>query len=125
MKTIALFALLMPFFAAAQSSAEYFNPKQYGYVAGVRIDTIEAQYAQAEYPLGATIANNLIKRFVFRWNQANSKNDDKLYRLTDAAGEVLTFPTTSAALNFFHYNGWELKDIYPTGYLLHRYRTPK
>lgn len=118
-----LLLFILPSLAFAQKrDIGYFDVTQPGYVAGARIDTVKAAYAQAEYTFGAQMAAGMAKKYTFRWNQLNTRDSEKDYRLVDAQGEVIAFPSVAAALNFFHLNGWELIQLYQNGSMLFKRR---
>ncbi|MEI6950084.1 hypothetical protein V9K67_23055 [Paraflavisolibacter sp. H34] len=108
MKIILLFFLLLPFGSfAQQDEAEPGGFRRYGYVGGIRLDSIDALFALAEITSGSSMFfRNLDKRFAFDYGQ--SARSEREFRLCDSGGKALTFKTTAGALNFFDYNGWEL-----------------
>lgn len=87
---------------AERSQLAVINPKTYGYVNGMRLDSIDAQYGQIETRL-ETIA--------FDYGQLGGR---KKMTVTDAKGDALIFTRTSMPflLNFFYFNGWQLADTY-------------
>jgi hypothetical protein len=78
------------------------NSHTYGYVNGVRLDSIDAQYGQIETRL-ETIA--------FDFGQLGGR---KKMIVTDDKGAPLIFARTNTTfqLNFFYFNGWELAHSY-------------
>lgn len=108
MKSIILsFCLLSGLTLFAQKETPLPNTNQYGYVNGIRLDSIQATYAQADITAGMRmVAGNLIRRFTFEYGQ-KAKNESEA-RITDKAGNVFTFYNTAEALNFFDYNGWQM-----------------
>jgi hypothetical protein len=82
------------------------NFRQYGYINGLRLDSIDAKYGQAGITAGMQIlTGNAIRRLVFEYGQ-RWKNESEV-RITDKEGKVFTFSNTAEALNFFDYNGWD------------------
>lgn len=73
-----------------------------GYVDGIRIDNLIAEYATFEW--GA-------ERLFFDYGQQGTR---KKTTVTDKKGEPLMFARHSLAftLNFLYFNGWELKQAY-------------
>jgi hypothetical protein len=101
--------LLIPTIAFSQRNKEeeilLDNTHQYGYVNGVRLDSINAIYGQAGITAGMTVlAGNYIRRLVFEYGQ-HWKNESEA-RITNKEGKAFTFFNTAEALNFFEYNGW-------------------
>jgi hypothetical protein len=78
------------------------TPKTFGYVNGMRLDSIDAAYGQIE-TRWETIA--------FDYGQLGGR---KKMTVTDDKGAALTFARTSLTflLNFFYFNGWELSQSY-------------
>lgn len=81
--------------------------EMYGYIDGKRLDSVEAVYATIDWR-----PQDLIR---FDYGQQVSKM--KQYAITDAKGVPMIFPnnTTAFLLNFFYYNGWELKEMSAAG----------
>jgi hypothetical protein len=76
------------------------NPKTYGYVNGVRLDSLDAVYGEfSRYSVG---------RIYFDFGQVWNKR--KEMTVTDKNGKPLVFltSTNSIFLNFFYFNGWQL-----------------
>ncbi len=73
-----------------------------GYVDGIRIDNLIAEYATFEW--GA-------ERLFFDYGQSGTR---KKTTVTDKKGEPLMFArhSLSFTLNFLYFNGWELKQAY-------------
>ena len=107
MKRFLSFCFLLPsLFAFSQSQQKttlaVITPKTFGYVNGIRLDSIDAEYGQIE-TRWETIA--------FDYGQLGGK---KKMTVTDDKGAALTFARTSLTflLNFFYFNGWELLQSY-------------
>jgi len=84
-----IFQSLFAFSQSQERSAlAVINPKTHGYVNGIRLDSIDADYGQ----LGGR----------------------KKLTVTDNNGSALIFARTSLTflLNFFYFNGWELAHSY-------------
>jgi hypothetical protein len=98
-----IFQSLFAFSQSQERSAlAVINPKTYGYVNGIRLDSIDAQYGQIE-TRWETIA--------FDYGQLGGR---KKLTVTDNNGSALIFARTSLTflLNFFYFNGWELAHSY-------------
>jgi hypothetical protein len=78
------------------------TPNTFGYVNGIRLDSVDAEYGQIE-TRWETIA--------FDYGQMGGR---KKMTVTDDKGAALTFARTSLTflLNFFYFNGWELSQSY-------------
>jgi hypothetical protein len=78
------------------------NPHTYGYVNGIRLDSIDAEYGQVITRM-QTIA--------FDYGQRGGR---KKLTVTDDKGTALVFARDGLPflLNFFFYNGWELDHTY-------------
>ena len=78
------------------------NAQTYGYVDGIRIDSLNAEYATFEW--GA-------ERLFFNYGQSASR---KRTTVTNEKGEPMAFPRQSISftLNFLYFNGWELTQAY-------------
>lgn len=105
-KLLFLCFIFQSLFAFSQSpdrrklAATNFQP--YGYVNGLRLDSIDAQYGQLE-PRAGSIA--------FDYGQLGGR---KKMTVTDDKGAPLIFARTNitSLLNFFYFNGWELAQSY-------------
>ena len=75
-----------------------------GYIDGVRLDSINTQYAE--------FFTKGIDGIGFNYGQNPQKRKDVFIK--DKHGSPLMFPDRSTAflLNFFYYNGWELANSY-------------
>ncbi len=72
-----------------------------GYVNGIRLDSINSEYAQFSILLGGHL--------FFDYGQQRESKDDM--KVTDSHGVPLKFNSKARIpyfLNFFYYNGWEL-----------------
>ena len=78
------------------------NPRTYGYVSGIRLDSIDAQYGQLE---------TRWESIAFDFGQLGGR---KKMTVTDNKGAPLIFArtNTTSLLNFFYFNGWELAQSY-------------
>ena len=78
----------------------------YGYIDGVRLDSINTQYAE--------FFTKGIDGIGFNYGQNPQKRKDA--SIKDRQGVPLMFLDRSTAfmLNFFYYNGWELANSYNT-----------
>jgi hypothetical protein len=79
--------------------------KQYGYIDGVRLDSIPSEYAEV-----------VLEKFMyFDYGQGMQKK--KSWKVTDQKGVMLKFKdnATGVLLNFLDYNGWEYVDSYLAG----------
>lgn len=83
-----------------------FSPKVYGYVDGIRLDSIDAVYGEFNRHEG--------QELYFDYGQKR-ENKRKL-AITDRNGKPLVFIpfTNSLFLNFFNYNGWRLEKVLST-----------
>ncbi len=79
--------------------------KTYGYIDGVRMDSIDARYAEFSHRL-------LRSGLIFAYGQ--SEENRKKMLITDRDGKHLAFvpDNISMLLNFFDFNGWELAHVY-------------
>ena len=107
MKRFLFFCFILPSLSAFSQTPDrntlaVITPKTFGYVNGVRLDSIEAEYGQIE-TRWETIA--------FNYGQLGGR---KKMTVTDDKGSALTFARTSLTflLNFFYFNGWELSQSY-------------
>lgn len=78
------------------------DPQTFGYVDGIRIDNLIAEYATFEW--GA-------ERLFIDYGQSGTR---KKTTVTDKNGEPLMFArhSISFTLNFLYFNGWELNQAY-------------
>ncbi len=88
---------------APENSADFTvvtDPKTYGYINGIRLDSLEAVYAEFSRYRGEGL--------YFDYGQKRGKRKDMA--ITDQKGKLLVFVpyTTAAFLNFFYFNGWQL-----------------
>ena len=76
------------------------DPKTYGYVNGIRLDSLEAVYGEFSKYRGEGL--------YFDYGQKRDKRKDMV--VTDKNGKPLVFVpyTTAIFLNFFYFNGWRL-----------------
>ncbi len=107
MKRFLLICFILPsIFAFSQTkdrnTLAVITPKTFGYVNGIRLDSIDAAYGQIE-TRWETIA--------FDYGQLGGRNK---MTVADDKGAALTFARTSLTflLNFFYFNGWELSQSY-------------
>lgn len=79
------------------------NAKTYGYIAGIRLDSVDAVYAEFNRYSGEGL--------FFDYGQRREKR--KELRITDQWGKPLLFvPYTNALfLNFLYFNGWQLDNM--------------
>lgn len=106
MKAILLTLILFSSRAFAQqmddmpSSSAANGPQIYGYVDGIRLDSIDAVYAE--------FTRHNVNGLHFDYGQRWVKRKD--FIVTDSEGRRLVFnrATTPLFLNFFHFNGWQL-----------------
>lgn len=82
------------------------DPQTFGYVDGIRIDSLNAEYAQFEW--GA-------QRLFFDYGQSSTR---KKTTVTDEKGEPLKFASHSVSftLNFLYFNGWQFTQAYYSHY---------
>lgn len=78
------------------------DSQTYGYVNGIRLDSINAEYAQFEWGF---------QRLFLDYGQEESR---KKTTVTDLKGNPLFFARKSLAftLNFLYYNGWQFSQAY-------------
>ena len=78
------------------------DPQTYGYVNGIRLDSLNAEYAQFEW--------GFQKLFV-DYGQEESR---KKTTVTDVKGNPLLFARQSVSftLNFLYFNGWQFSQAY-------------
>ena len=105
-KLLFLFFLLPTGMALSQNTESQLavrSFKTYGFVDGMRLDSIDAKYAEFEWRSNLLIFNTGLY------------GNRKRITVTDKNGTPLLFtdPRTSLALNFFYFNGWELDRVYP------------
>ena len=106
MKKILCFCLfchsLLSFSQTNSASPAITDPQTFGYVDGIRIDSIGAEYATFEW--GA-------ERLFFDYGQSGTR---KKTTVTDKKGAPLMFAkhSISFTLNFLYFNGWELNQVY-------------
>lgn len=109
MKTLLLLLFFIPSLAFCQKDREESiapSANQYGYVNGLRLDSINATYAQVDIaPNTRILAGNFIKKFIFDYGQR--WKEEKEARITDKDGKTFQFLNTAEALNFFEFNGWK------------------
>jgi hypothetical protein len=76
------------------------NPKTYGYVKGIRLDSIDAVYGEFSRYGGEGL--------YFDYGQKWDKRKEMV--ITDKEGKRLVFGpyTNPLFLNFFYFNGWQL-----------------
>lgn len=103
MKKLLLITLILQtsfaFSQAAETDAVYLKTyKTYGYVNGVRLDSIDAAYAQF---------GKKMESVFFDYGQDGKRKD---MVITDKNGLPLIFPRYDYyifKINFFYYNGWD------------------
>ncbi len=101
-KLLLIGLLLNASFAFSQAWDQNINyikdSKTYGYVNGVRLDSIDMEYVNVGDPGGTSI---------FDYGQGGRV---KSMLITDKKGLVFSFPRNNYVLklNFLYYNGWEL-----------------
>jgi len=78
------------------------DPQTYGYVNGIRLDSLNAEYAQFEWGF---------QRLFLDYGQEESR---KKKTVTDAKGNPLFFARQSVSftLNFLYFNGWQFSQAY-------------
>ncbi len=79
--------------------------KTFGYIDGVRLDSVDAMYAE--------FSRRLFRSgLIFEYGQ--SEENRKKMLITDRDGKQLVFvpDNISMLLNFFDFNGWELAHVY-------------
>lgn len=83
------------------------NFKTYGYIAGKRLDSVDAIYATIDWRPQEQI----------RFDYGQQVTRIKEYAITGNDGVPMIFPNSSTAflLNFFYYKGWELKEMSAAG----------
>ncbi len=76
------------------------DPKTYGYVNGIRLDSLDANYGEFSRYRGEGL--------YFDYGQIRGKRKEMV--ITDKKGKPLVFIpyTTATFLNFFYFNGWQL-----------------
>ena len=81
------------------------SAKTYGYVGDIRLDSIDAVYAEFRW---RSFRNTL----TFDYGQSEEKQNKMT--ITDMEGRQLDFElaTIAMVLNFFSFNGWELAHFY-------------
>jgi hypothetical protein len=72
--------------------------EKYGYIDGIRLDSITSEYAEVN-----TQSNFILFDYGQEWVSRNN------YRVTDAKGYFMRFShnTIGTLLNFMNYNGWQ------------------
>jgi hypothetical protein len=115
MKQILFILFLFPLLSSAQKNKDFDvdveSAKTYGYVNGIRLDSINSLYAQVELlPTEKILTGAFVKRYAVDYGQKWDKV--KEVRLTNKEGLVLTFSSISLTLNLFDYNGWDLVDMF-------------
>ena len=77
------------------------NSQTFGYVDGIRMDSINAEYAVFDWST---------RRSFFDYGQSITR---KKTRVTDEKGEPLMFATQSYSfiLNFLYFNGWQFSQV--------------
>lgn len=101
-KLFLFFCLFQTLSAFAQESTPAMallkTPNTFGYIGGVRLDSVDAHYAQF---------HKRINSIIFDYGQAGN-NKSKI--ITDAHGIPLVFAEYNFlfVVNFLYYNGWEL-----------------
>ena len=85
-------------FSQTNNSLAVISPKTYGYIQGIRLDSLDAEYGQLRI---------LGESFTFDIGEFGTR---KTRTVTDKNGLALVFPNNNFmfALNFFYFNGWEL-----------------
>lgn len=93
--------------SVTRTQQEVNNVKTYGYVGGVRLDSIDANYAEFNIRW-------LSREVTFDYGQEREKKRDLL--ITDEKGNPLQFKSLNIAflLNFFHFNKWQLAEAFST-----------
>lgn len=76
------------------------SPKTYGYVNGIRLDSLDAIYGEFSRYSGESL--------YFDYGQKREKRKEMI--ITDKKGKRLVFVpyTNSIFLNFFYFNSWQL-----------------
>ena len=106
MKKLLIFCFLwqsLPAFSQLETAPDAVtNFQTYGYVDGVRIDSLNAEYATFEWGFD---------KLFFSYGQSETR---KKKTVTNEKGEPLIFPrqSLSFSLNFLYFNGWELAQAY-------------
>jgi hypothetical protein len=98
---LALLLCLLPFIVFAQSADQnqiLKHANQYAFVNKVRIDSIQALYAQLN------ISDDIIVTASLSYGQNKSLFSNAL---RNGNGELLSFDSIAALLNLLDYNGWE------------------
>ena len=108
----ALYLLIsLPLFCSAQTNSES-GYRQYGYVDGIRLDSIDAMWADAD---DAVLAMGGLHQIHFNFRYGQKGVQRKYTVVSDRNGKLITLNSLGAFLNFFDYNGWELFSTYETG----------
>ena len=104
-KLVLIFILLRyaPVFPQTNSAQPSItDPQSYGYVNGIRLDSLNAEYAQFEWG---------VHRLFLDYGQEESR---KKTMVTDVKGNPLLFARQSVSfgLNFLYFNGWQFVQAY-------------
>src|SRR4051812_45314750 len=104
MKTVLVCLFLVPTLAFAQRrGAAFAQPNTWGYVGGVRLDSIPAIYAQAAEAGASNTSFGVLKEYNFEYGQLGKKISEMA--LTNDKGETLLSTSAAGAMNFFEFNG--------------------
>ncbi|MEO9070447.1 MAG: hypothetical protein ABI261_05400 [Ginsengibacter sp.] len=97
-----LFQSLLVFSQTKPAQPVVTDADTFGYVDGIRMDSINAEYAQFEW--GA-------QRLFFNYGQMPTRKNTTV---TDEKGDPLKFSSHSISftLNFLYFNGWEFTQAY-------------
>lgn len=103
--------LLLPAFSYCQeaSSAKKvsgFEMQQYGYIDSVRLDSIDSKFLVLE-TTEFSVSHN-IDRYDIDYGQARDKYTATVIK--DGRGQSMKYNGVASLLNFFYYNGWQLKE---------------
>ena len=105
MKKLLFFCFLcQPVLVFSQSNTSHSavtNSQTFGYVDGIRMDSLNAEYAVFDWST---------RRSFFDYGQSITR---KKTRVTDEKGEPLMFATQSYSfiLNFLYFNGWQFSQV--------------
>ncbi|HWI92390.1 MAG TPA: hypothetical protein VNT20_14010 [Flavisolibacter sp.] len=80
-----------------------YNYKTHGYIDGIRLDSVNAQYAEFGW--------QGVDGVSFYYGQNPSKRKDLFVRNRQNIPLIFTNRDRAFLLNFFYYNGWELANI--------------
>jgi hypothetical protein len=106
MKKLLIFCFLwqsLPVFSQLETTTTAVtNFQTYGYVDGVRLDSLNAEYATIEWGFS---------KLFFNYGQSTTR---KKKTVTNEKGQPMMFAeqSLSFSLNFLYFNGWELEQAY-------------